>query len=144
MIIVSACLAGIQCRYNGLSALNPLVETLVRQEQAVLLCPEVMGGLPTPRPCAELREGRVFAIDGQDVTSTYLAGAEKALQIALIAKCKKAILKSKSPTCGCGLVYDGTFSRQLVTGDGVFCRLLKENHIEVCTENDLGRFNCSL
>lgn len=133
MIIVSACLAGIQCRYNGQSAANPLVLDMMRQGQAIPLCPEVLGGLPTPRHCAEQRAGRIFSIDGQDVTNEYLAGAEKALQLALAAKCEKAILKSKSPTCGCDLIYDGTFSGRLIAGDGIFCRLLKENHIEVCS-----------
>lgn len=134
MMIVSACLAGVLCRYNGQAVTHPAVMDLVKNGQAIPLCPEILGGLPIPRPCGEIREGRVFSINGEDVTREYVTGSQIAVEIAKLVGCKKAILKSKSPTCGCGIIYDGTFSGRLIKGDGVFCALLKENGIQVCTE----------
>lgn len=137
MIIVSACLAGVQCRYNGQEFPIPEVVEMVKKGQAIPVCPEVLGGLPIPRPKAEQRAGRILCENGQDVTHIYEAGAEKALQIARLLNCEKAILKSKSPTCGCGMIYDGTFSGKLIDGDGIFCTLLKKAKISVHTENEI-------
>ena len=137
MIIVSACLAGIECRYNGQAFPVPEVIELVKKGQALPLCPEILGRLPTPRPCAEQRDGKIVSRTGQDMTREYLEGAAIAAAIARAAGCTKAILKSKSPTCGCGKVYDGTFSGNLIDGDGIFCALLRENNVEVCTEDML-------
>ncbi|MBU2703842.1 putative protein YbbK (DUF523 family) [Sporomusaceae bacterium BoRhaA] len=137
MIIVSACLAGVECRYNGQEFSIPKIIEMVKKGQAISLCPEILGKLPTPRLSAEQYDGRIFSSDGQDLTNQYLAGAKVALNIARLVGCKKAILKSKSPTCGCGKIYDGTFSGKLINGDGIFCKFLKEENIEVYTENEI-------
>lgn len=137
MIIVSACLAGVECRYNGQGFPVPEVIELVRKGKAIPLCPELLAHLPTPRLSSEQCQGRIVTRNGQDVTAEYTAGARIAVNIAKSAGCDKAILKSQSPTCGCGKIYDGTFSGKLIDGDGIFCSLLKENNIEVYTEHEL-------
>lgn len=137
MIIVSACLAGVECRYNGQAFPIPMVVEMVKKGQAISLCPEVLGALPTPRLSAEKCDNKIFSKDGQDVTEAYINGSKIALQIAKLVGCKKAILKANSPTCGVGKIYDGTFSGKLVPGEGVFSEMLKQENIEVCTENDL-------
>jgi uncharacterized protein YbbK (DUF523 family) len=136
MIIVSGCLAGLNCRYDGSSKPDSNIIRMVRRKEAIAVCPEQLGGLPTPRPAAEQSEGKIVTKDGKDVTSEFYDGAYKALKIALDLGCKKAILKSKSPSCGCGLIYDGTFTGRLITGDGIYARMLKENNLEVFTEED--------
>jgi len=135
MHLVSACLAGIPCRYDGQAKPCQKVIDLVKEGKAIPVCPEQLAGMSTPRLPAEQLGARIIAKDGTDVTSQYQRGAREALRIALIAKCDKAILKSNSPSCGCGKVYDGTFSGTLVDGNGVFARLLKDNDIDVVTEN---------
>jgi len=137
MIIVSACLAGVECRYNNTSHTIPKIVEMVKTGKAIPICPELLAGLPTPRPPAEQRKGSVISENGDNQTSDYLLGSTIALKIALLIDCKKAILKSASPTCGCGTIYDGTFSGRLITGDGLFTKLLKENGIEVCTEKTI-------
>ena len=136
MILVSACLAGEPCRYNGRDFPCPAVTALVAAGQALVVCPEVLGGLPTPRPPAEIIAGRVVTVDGEDVTAAYQAGAQLALQLARQAGCRTAILKARSPSCGCGQIYDGSFSGRLIVGDGVFAALLKMAGIMVRTEED--------
>lgn len=142
MYIISSCLAGISCRYDGESSENQYVIELVRQGKAMPVCPELLGGLPVPRVCCEIIEDergeqRVVSSEGRDFTREFALGAEKTLEIARIIGAKKAILKSKSPSCGCGLVYDGTFSGRLIEGNGLTAELLMENGIEVITESDL-------
>lgn len=137
MIIVSACLAGVECRYNGQTFSVPAVIEMVRKGQAIPICPEILAGLPIPRCSVEQYDGRIFSKEGQDLTTEYERGAKLALHIAQVVGCKKAILKSKSPTCGCGKIYDGTFSERLITGEGIFCTLLKNANIVVCTEDEL-------
>jgi uncharacterized protein YbbK (DUF523 family) len=137
MIIVSACLAGVNCRGDGKSSPLQLVIELVRSKEAIPVCPEQLGGLPTPRAPAEKKGDRVFTKDRKDVTEEFDKGAAEALKIAQLANCKKAILKSKSPMCGSGKVYDGTFSGKLTVGNGIFAGLLKKNGIKVLTEEDL-------
>lgn len=137
MKLVSACLAGIKCRWDGDSRPCEKVMELVRQGKAIPVCPEQLGGLTTPRTPAEQRGDKVFTKDGKDVTAEFKKGAEEALKIAKLANCKEAILKSKSPSCGFGKVYDGTFSGNLTKGDGVLAALLKKNNIKIITENDL-------
>ena len=110
---------------------------MVNRGEATALCPEILANLPTPRLSAEQCGERIFSSDGQDVTNEYTTGANIALKIAQLAGCKKAILKSKSPTCGCGMIYDGTFSGKLIKGDGIFCKLLKEENIQVYTEDQI-------
>jgi uncharacterized protein YbbK (DUF523 family) len=139
MIVVSACLAGVECRYNAQAFAVPAVMEMVKKGRAIPLCPEVLGNLPIPRPCAEQRDGRIICADGRDLTVNFTAGAERAAAIAGLAGCQKAVLKSKSPSCGCGKIYDGTFSGKLVEGDGVFCKLLRERNITVYTETEVSR-----
>ena len=134
MKLVSACLAGMKTRYDGTAKPHPKVMEMVRKGEAIPVCPEQLGGLTTPRPAAEIINGRVFDCEGRDVTSAFLKGAEKGLEIAKRAKCREAILASRSSSCGCGEICDGTFSGKLVKGDGVFAALLKKNGIMVCTE----------
>ena len=133
MILVSACLAGVECRYNGSSHTIPEVIEMVKKGDAMPICPEILAGLPIPRPPAEQQNGMIISSNGDDQTSDYLLGATIALKIALLINCNKAILKSNSPTCGCGVIYDGTFSGHLINGDGIFAKLLKENGIKVCS-----------
>lgn len=132
--VVSACLAGIPCRYDGgCSPFAPVVR-LVESGQALPVCPEQLGGLPTPRVPAEIRNGRVLTRDGVDVTEAFLRGARKALQLARQCGATEAVLKARSPSCGCGPVYDGTFSRKLVPGKGLFAALLLEEGLAVHSE----------
>ena len=145
---MSACLAGRACRFDGSGALEDGVAALVEAGRAVLVCPEVDGGLGTPRPPAEIVGGdgsdvlagraRVITNEGADVTEAYVKGAERALAAARRTGAKSAILKARSPSCGVGRVYDGTFSRTLEAGDGVTTALLAANGIEVMSDEDLG------
>lgn len=137
MKIVSACLAGIKCRWDGQARPCPAVLELVKKGQAIPVCPEQLGGLTTPRPPAEQRGNRVVTKDGKDVTFEFNKGAQEVLRLAKELNCQEAILKSKSPSCGCGLVYDGTFSKNLIESDGVLVKLLKNNDITILTEKDL-------
>jgi len=143
MIIVSACLAGKPCRYDGKAKPNDEIVALYQRGEAVLVCPEEMGGLITPRVPSEIEFGtgedvlmgnaRVIAKDGRDVTEEFVLGAQKTLYAARSCGAKRAILKAKSPSCGCGTIYDGTFSGKLREGDGVTAALLKQNGIVVET-----------
>ena len=137
-VLVSACLAGEPCRYDGLANTHPAVVRLVEQGRAVLVCPEVLGGLPTPREPMELCGGRVLGASGADATDAFHAGALLALEVAHQHGCTQAILKARSPSCGVGQVYDGSFTRRLVPGDGILAALLKAQGIAVCTEETLG------
>lgn len=137
MILISACLAGVECRYNGKAFPVDSVIELFRAGKALPVCPELLAGFSSPREPGEIRNGRVINADGSDQTDRYEEGAWKALDIALAAGCRKAILKAKSPTCGCGKIYDGTFSHTIIDGDGVFAALLKRHNIDVITEEDL-------
>lgn len=137
MILVSACLLGCACRYDGQSKPYPLAQELAKRGLAVPVCPEQLGGLPTPRNPSERRGERVVMNDGRDVTAEYRRGAEEALRLARLYGCTAAVLKEKSPSCGCGRVYDGTFSGTLTDGDGVTAALLKENGIKVYGESEL-------
>lgn len=139
MLIVSACLAGIKCKWNGKASPCAKVISLVKQGKAIAVCPEQLGGLPTPRPAAEQLKGKVVDAEGNDYTAAFRKGAKEGLKIAKLAKCRVAILKSKSPSCGCGLVYDGTFSRKLKKGDGVFAAMLKRNGIKISDEMEFGK-----
>lgn len=140
MLIVSKCLTGCPCRYDGKSKPDPAIAALVERGEAVAVCPEVLGGLPTPRVSAELSgsgedvldgRARVMTRDGRDVTDEFVRGAYEALKAAKEAGADRAILKSKSPSCGCGTVYDGTFTGTAVSGDGVTAALFKRNGIAV-------------
>lgn len=136
MIIVSACLAGVACRYNGEAFLIPIVEEMVKKGLALPVCPEILGKLPTPRSGAEKLGDKVITKDGDDVTAAFTVGSKTAVAIAQLVGCSTAILKAKSPSCGSGVIYDGTFSDKLIEGDGVFSAMLKAENIKVFTELD--------
>jgi uncharacterized protein YbbK (DUF523 family) len=128
---VSACLAGQCCRYDGEHRLRAPIAEWVAAGKAIALCPEELGGLSTPRPAAEQQGKKVITIDGTDVTEAYKLGAQRALDVLLKHGVKKVYLKSKSPMCGSGSIYNGYFTGTLVPGDGVFARLCKKHGIEV-------------
>ncbi|MGM9538861.1 MAG: DUF523 domain-containing protein [Candidatus Onthomonas sp.] len=136
-ILVSACLLGAACRYDGRSKPCPGLEALMARHTLIPVCPECYGGLPTPRPPAERRGERVITQNGLDVTVQYEKGAREALRLAQLYGCQWAILKERSPSCGAGTIYDGSFSRTTVPGDGVTARLLAENGIRVLGESQL-------
>lgn len=137
MKLVSACLLGINCKYNGKNNANKKILKLAKNEALIPVCPEQIGGLPTPRIPAELSSGRAINREGADVTEYLEKGANEVLRIARIYKIKEAILKQRSPSCGCGQIYDGTFSGAVIEGDGITSRLLMENGITVISEEDL-------
>ena len=134
--LVSACLAGLPCRYDGTAC--PVLELmrLVEVGLAVPVCPEELGGLSTPRAPAEIRRDRVINAAGEDVTAEFERGAEAALALARRHNISLAILKARSPSCGVGPVYDGTFSHTLTQGFGVTAATLRSKGIEVCSEKD--------
>jgi uncharacterized protein YbbK (DUF523 family) len=147
-VLVSACLAGRACRFDGSDNRDDRLARLVASGRAVLVCPEEDGGLPTPRPPAEIVGGdgddvldgraRVLTKDGADVTDAYLLGAGAALDAARRVGARTAVLKARSPSCGRGCIYDGSFSRTARDGDGVTAALLRRNGIEVVTDEELG------
>ena len=139
-ILISACLLGIACRYDGESK-NYDLGKIAEKYDLVPFCPEIYGGLPTPRIPSEITGDRVINKDGIDVTEQYRKGAEEALKVCKILGIKKAVLKEKSPSCGKGRVYDGSFMRNLIDGDGVTVKLLKEHGIEIFTENEINRIS---
>lgn len=138
-LLISACLLGVRCRYDGKSKPLPpeTIEKLTARYDLVPVCPEQLGGLPTPRLPSERRGEEVIRKDGVSLTEEYRCGAEEALRIAQLTGCRKALMKARSPACGRGLVYDGTFSRTLIPGNGVTAQLLLQNEIEVFTEEAL-------
>lgn len=143
--IVSACFCGINCKYSGGNNKNEFIRKLVIEGKAFPVCPEVFGGLSTPRkPCEitidENGNKKILSKDGKDLTEEFKNGAQKTLQIAKILNIKKAILKSKSPSCGYKKVYDGTFSGKLKEGSGFAAQLLLDNGIKVYTEDDACQF----
>ena len=131
MMIVSACLAGYPCRYDGKARPCAQVVELVRKGKAIPVCPEQLGGLPTPRPACELSAGRAIDREGHDRTDNYRQGAEAVLALARTYGATEAMLQRRSPSCGSGWIYDGTFSNRLVQGDGITARMLAENGIQV-------------
>lgn len=135
-LLISACLLGLSCRYDGKSMPCDL-KGLLQSYEPVPFCPEIYGGLPTPRSAAEIVGDKVINKDGKDVTENYIKGAEEAVRLAKNLGIKKALLKEKSPSCGSGKIYDGTFSGKLTKGDGVTARLLKESGIEVFGESEI-------
>jgi len=137
IILCSACLLGIKCRYDGKSKRNKKIIQLSKKVVLIPVCPEQLGGLPTPRVPAEQRGKRFFTKSGKDVTQNFKRGAEEALRLAKLFNIKKAVLKQRSPSCGCGQIQDGTFSKTIIKGDGSTTALLKKNKIKVISEEDL-------
>ncbi len=146
MLLISACLAGIHCKYNHDNNYNNKIIQVIKEKPSIILCPEQLGGMSTPRPPAEIVGGdgkdvlrgkaKVINVEGEDVTNFFILGAKEVLEIVRLYGIKKAILKSGSPSCGCGEIYDGSFSGKKVIGDGVTTALLKRNGIEVVTEKE--------
>jgi uncharacterized protein YbbK (DUF523 family) len=129
---------GVACNHKGEARTHPAVAGLVASTRLIPVCPEVAGGLPTPRPAAELRpDGRVVTRDGDDVTDFYQRGADHAVAVARTSGAMGAILKARSPSCGCHQVYDGTHQGNLVEGQGVTAAALRAAGIEVVSEEDL-------
>lgn len=142
--LVSACLAGIRCTYNGNDKLDRRIRLLVGQGKALPVCPEVLGGSNVPRPCCEIRGGdgagvldgfaKAVTGSGRDISRVLTGGAARTLAIAKRYGIRNAILKSKSPSCGVGRIYDGSFTGRLVKGDGVTAALLRRSGVNVITE----------
>lgn len=141
MMLISACLVGINCKYNGKNNYNEKALDLVKKGIAIPICPEQLGGLTTPRNPSEIRiiDNKVHVIDNKnnDVTKEFEKGAYEVLKLAKDLKVDKVILKSKSPSCGIGKIYDGTFSNNLIDGNGILANLLIDNNIEVVDIEDI-------
>lgn len=137
VIIISACLVGINCSYCSQNAEHPDAVKLVMEGKAIPICPEQLGGLNTPREPAEINNGRILTVSGVDITEAFLRGADETLKVCRKFSCKKAILKSRSPSCGVGMIYDGNFNGTLVKGNGVTADLLIKNGINVTSSDAL-------
>ncbi|NTV90356.1 MAG: DUF523 domain-containing protein [Clostridiales bacterium] len=146
-VLISACLLGIKCRYDGGDCYNQKAVDIAVKEGGIPVCPEQLGGFATPRPPAEIDNGSggpvlegsccVKGKDGEDKTEKFILGAEETLKIARLCGAGKAILKARSPSCGKGVIYDGTFSGIKKAGNGVTAEILLRNGLEVITEDEL-------
>ena len=136
-ILVSSCLLGKNCKYNGGNNGCEDIKKLSSKYNLIEICPEVMGGLPTPRYSSEIINDKVINKIGEDVTEKFILGAKLALDLAKQYNVKYAVLKENSPSCGYGCIYDGTFSGKRIDGPGVFAKLLKENGFQVIDVEDL-------
>jgi len=150
MILISACLVGVNCRYDCTNNCDPALQKLVEEGKAIPVCPEQLGGCATPRLSAEIvggdgrsvLRGEAVVLDqsGQDVTENFVRGAYEVLKISRLVKAKAAILKANSPSCGYGLIYDGTFTNKLKRGHGVTSALLHKEGLTIFNENDYGNW----
>ena len=136
-VLVSACLLGKNCRYDGGNCLNEKVIAYLQDKEVIAVCPEQLGGFATPRLPAELRGKHVFDIKGKDVTTGFIKGAKAALNIAKTHNCQLAILKDESPSCGKNRIFDGTFKNKLISGSGITANLLRENGLELRSEEEI-------
>ena len=136
-IAVSSCLLGENCKYNGGNNYNEQVVDFIKGHEVISICPEVLGGLSTPRESAEIVNGIVSHKDGTSVDEEFRCGAQKALDIVLENHAELVILQSRSPSCGVNTIYDGTFSGRIIPGQGVFVELLKSKNIKVIDVADL-------
>lgn len=140
---ISSCLVGMNCTYNGSNHYIQVLQELYAKGEAIVVCPEVLGGLKIPRDPAEIQSRNPLLIQtnkGQDVTHEYCKGAEKALKILMDNHVEVAVLKFRSPSCGSDGVYDGHFSHTLIEGQGIFAQLLEENGIKVFNEKQISEF----
>ncbi len=153
ILLVSACFLGINCKYNGGNNINNDIIELGTKFNLIPVCPEQLGGCATPRLAAEIQGGegkdvlegmaKVVRKDGIDVSSEFKKGAEEVLKIAKLMNIETAILKARSPSCGVGYVYDGTFSGKLKVGNGVTAEILKRNGIKIITEEEIEKLKCT-
>lgn len=147
MRLISACLCGVRCKYNGEDNAHPYFVEMLRCGEVIPVCPEQLGGLTTPRPPCEIQGGdglevlegkaRVVTRGGEDKSAAFVRGAKETLRLARITGAAEAILKSRSPSCGSGSVYDGTFSSETKDGDGVAAALLKKEGLRIITDEDI-------
>lgn len=137
IFVVSACLAGLPCRYDGKANFCQDVVRLVKEGKALPLCPEALSGLSVPRPPCELIHDRVVGVDGVDRTEAFSLGVTEAMRRTHLAGCRVAIVRSRSPSCGAGRVYDGTFTSRLVPGDGLWTAALRLEGIAIFTEENV-------
>ena len=135
-ILISACLLGVNCKYDGKNNYDEALLRCLKGHELHSVCPEVLGGLPSPRQPAEIRHGQVVRQDGSSVTGAFHAGARAGLALARMLQPDLVILKSRSPSCGSGIIYDGSFSHVRVPGDGVFAAMLKKEGFRVMTEEE--------
>jgi len=135
-VLISACLLGVSCRYDGNFKEHENINYLLNKYNLIPVCPEQLGGLETPREPSEQLGLKVFTKSGKDVSSYFYKGAKEGLKLGALFKCNKAILKSKSPSCGYKKIYDGSFSGKIIEGNGVFANILKENNFKIISEND--------
>lgn len=136
-ILISACLLGIKCRYDAKDNLISEIKKLAESQDAIIVCPEELGGLSTPRPACEISENRkVISKDNIDFTKQFELGAEKCLKIAKQENVSAAILKANSPSCGFGAIYDGSFSKKRINGNGICADLLSQNGIKIYNEDN--------
>ncbi|WP_458700145.1 DUF523 domain-containing protein [Sulfurospirillum sp. 1307] len=139
-ILISSCLLGNNVKYDGNNNSildNLFIQKLQKLDMLIPVCPEVDGGLSTPRVPVEIKDGLAINKNGEDKTLFFQKGAKKALDIAKKYNVKYAILKAKSPSCGSGLIYDGSFSKKLINGDGIAAKILKDTKVAIFTENEL-------
>lgn len=139
-IIVSACFLGVYCRYDGKRIKIDFLDELLEKYNLIPLCPEILGGLGTPRNPAERIGDKIINNLGQDVTDYFKRGAEESLNLAILYNCRYAILKEHSPSCGYGKIYDGTFSGRLIDGNGMTAELFSKNGITVIGESQIESF----
>lgn len=136
-IAVSACLLGENCKYNGGNNKNEEVLALAKEHTLVAICPECFAGLPIPRVPSEIKGDKVFSKNGDDLTKQFFDGAEKALYVAEENACELAILKERSPSCGFGKIYDGSFSGKIIDGNGITAQLFYDNGIRIIGESKI-------
>jgi uncharacterized protein YbbK (DUF523 family) len=135
-ILISACLAGVNCKYDGKNNLNEKILKLVKSGQAVLVCPEQSGGLPTPRTPCEIIDDKIISARGEDVTAQFHQGAKETLRLTKLYGIKTAILKERSPSCGVHSIYDGSFTNTIIPGNGITTRLLQANGINIISDEE--------
>lgn len=128
---------GVYCRYDGNTKLNDKIEALMKKYTLIPVCPEILGGLPTPRPAVETQNGRAINKEGKDVTAEFERGAKEVLRLAKLYHCELAILKERSPSCGSKKIYDGTFSGTIIDGNGFTAQLLLDHGIQVIGESQV-------
>lgn len=146
-ILVSACLLGVNCKYSGRNNKREEIISLRNEYNLIPVCPEQLGGLTTPRASAEIAGGegrdvlrgkaRIMNSEGKNVTEGFIRGTREVLRLAMLYDCKIAVLKARSPSCGCGSIYDGTFSGRLRDGNGVCAQVLLDEGIKVINEEEI-------